>query len=115
MALKEQWQNVQQAMKALRITLQRSVAPSTAPALPSVFRGYPVLRRDGSGRMLCTACGLCAQTCPTQCIATEPFHIDETRCMYCGLCAAICPENALELSSALGPGITSNRARETSQ
>jgi formate hydrogenlyase subunit 6/NADH:ubiquinone oxidoreductase subunit I len=106
MALKEHWQNLLQTIKAMSLTLQRGIAPPADSRSPCAFRGYPVLRRDGDGRVLCTACGLCAQACPTRCISIEPFHIDGKRCMYCGLCAAVCPENALEVSNALEASAT---------
>ncbi len=56
----------------------------------------------------CTACGLCAQICPIDCIYIEAkkipdgkglvlfkFDIDEARCMHCGLCVDICPVDSL--------------------
>ncbi|GEM_PF-654771 len=56
----------------------------------------------------CTACGLCAQICPIDCIYIEAkkipegkglilfrFDIDEARCMHCGLCVEVCPVNSL--------------------
>jgi formate hydrogenlyase subunit 6/NADH:ubiquinone oxidoreductase subunit I len=106
MKLAERWQNMQQTVKAMHITLRRGLAPLSRkgdPGRPSIFRGYPVLRRDDDGRVLCTACGKCADECPTRCISAEPFTIDGERCIYCGICAAICPENAIEISDTIAP------------
>ncbi|MBN1583881.1 MAG: 4Fe-4S binding protein [Anaerolineae bacterium] len=113
MVLTKQWHNLWQTIKALGITLQRGVVPPVDSALSRAFRGYPALRRDDDGRVLCTACGLCAQECPTQCISIEPFHVDGKRCMYCGLCAALCPENALEISEAPETSHTIGCVKET--
>ncbi len=56
----------------------------------------------------CTACGLCEQICPIDCIYIEKkkipegkglilfkFDIDEARCMHCGLCVEVCPVDSL--------------------
>ncbi|RAP47766.1 MAG: ferredoxin [Methanosphaera sp. rholeuAM6] len=45
----------------------------------------------------CAGCGLCAQACPTNCIAEgTPYTIDENVCVGCGLCAQACPVEAIE-------------------
>ena len=56
----------------------------------------------------CTACGLCEQICPIDCIKIDArkipegkglilfqYDIDEARCMHCGLCVEICPVDSL--------------------
>ena len=47
-----------------------------------------VLRAD-----LCTRCGICARTCPSEAITltlTDGIQVDETRCNMCGKCAESC-------------------------
>jgi len=70
--------------------------------LPESYRG--LLEVDLSR---CTACLLCAKTCPLGCISIETckhpegarefrtFDIDVGLCMYCGLCAEACNFDAL--------------------
>jgi ferredoxin len=48
----------------------------------------------------CTACGACADICPTGAIAQDgdqPAHVDAERCIGCGLCASACPVCAISL------------------
>jgi NADH-quinone oxidoreductase subunit I len=87
--------------------------PKERLPLPENFRMFPFQVLDPeTGKVRCTACGICVRTCPTQCIwivrATdletgkpkrEPaeFHIDVSICMSCGLCAEFCPFDALKM------------------
>ncbi|TET53349.1 MAG: 4Fe-4S dicluster domain-containing protein [Anaerolineales bacterium] len=87
--------------------------PKERMPLPEAFRQLPFLLEDpGAGGKRCTACGICAQVCPPQCIwierATDPetgkvkrepsaFHIDVSICMSCGLCAEFCPSDAIKM------------------
>jgi NADH-quinone oxidoreductase subunit I len=91
-------------------------------------RNLPFLVIDAqTDQVRCTACGLCAQMCPTQCIwierAQDPetgrplrypvqYMIDISVCMGCGFCAEYCPfgaikmDNVYELASYTRPGFT---------
>src|SRR3954466_3448648 len=94
-----------------------------------VFRGLHVLNRDEEGRENCTACGLCAVSCPAEAITMEAaerqigeenlyreekyaakYEINMLRCIFCGLCEEPCPKSAIYLSEAFAPA---NLQRET--
>ncbi len=82
--------------------------------VPENFRFIPFLVYDTEeGKLRCTACGICARVCPTQCIwvvrGTDPetgrpakgpesFHIDAGICMSCGLCAEVCNFDAIKMN-----------------
>ncbi len=78
---------------------------------PDIFRGRPVLVKDGD-RERCVACGLCARACPPLAISMQAsevsddpkerypefFEINMLRCIYCGFCEEVCPEEAIVMS-----------------
>jgi NADH-quinone oxidoreductase subunit I len=78
---------------------------------PSIFRGRPVLVKDGE-KERCVACGLCARACPPLAISMQAsensddpkerfpdfFEINMLRCIYCGFCEEVCPEEAIVMS-----------------
>jgi NADH-quinone oxidoreductase subunit I len=83
---------------------------------PEEFRVIPFLiyELDEAGRRKyrCTACGICAKVCPTQCIwitrnsdevtgkpipQSKEFYIDIDKCMNCGSCAEFCPFDAIKM------------------
>ncbi|NMB75522.1 MAG: NADH-quinone oxidoreductase subunit I [Myxococcales bacterium] len=65
----------------------------------------------------CTACGLCAKTCPIDCIVVETgkdaagarlhtrMDVDLGRCMFCGLCVEACPTGAIRHSREFEGGM----------
>lgn len=100
--------------------------PRERRPVPERSRNIPFLVVDGeTDQLRCTACGICAQVCPVQCIwierAKDPqtgrplskpaaYHLDISLCMSCGYCAEFCPFDAIkmdqdwELSSYTRPG-----------
>ncbi len=84
--------------------------PDVEINLPLGTRGVPVLLRDGSGKLKCTACGVCARACPTRIIEItahrdenkkrflDEYKIDMTRCLQCNLCVEACPFDALGMA-----------------
>lgn len=106
--------------KGFRVTLRQLRRPAHTlhypdelPEMPLGSRGIPVLKvNEESGELNCTACGLCARSCPPSCIeiieetdadgkrARRPvvFNIDMGKCMVCNLCIEACPFDALEMA-----------------
>ena len=47
---------------------------------------------------VCTECGICADTCPTEAIIKNEngaLHVVEELCTVCGACIDACPENVM--------------------
>lgn len=45
----------------------------------------------------CSKCGECAEKCPVDAIAMNPFPVIGSGCVRCYLCRAVCPEGAISL------------------
>ena len=79
-----------------------------------------MLKRDEQGRENCTACGLCAVSCPAEAITMESaerakgeehlyreekyaakYEINMLRCIFCGLCEEACQKDAIYLTDRL--------------
>lgn len=90
--------------------------PEEKAILPEEFRFVPFLvydeAEDGTQKIRCTSCGICAKVCPPQCIwivrSSDPqtgkpiptpaeFYIDVDICMNCGYCAEFCPFDAIKM------------------
>ena len=85
-----------------------------------IYRGQHVLKRDDNGAERCTACGLCAVSCPAEAITMESaerkkgeehlyreekyasiYEINMLRCIFCGLCEEACPKEAIFLTDRI--------------
>jgi NADH-quinone oxidoreductase subunit I len=91
--------------------------PEQKRQMSPVYRGQHMLKRDEQGRENCTACGLCALSCPAEAITMKAaerkpeekhlyreekyasiYEINMLRCIFCGLCEEACPKDAIYLT-----------------
>lgn len=96
--------------------------PEVKREFAPVYRGMHVLKRDEKGAERCTACGLCAVSCPAEAITmtaeermpgeenlyreeryAKMYEINMLRCIFCGLCEEACPKEAIFLTDRLVP------------
>lgn len=93
--------------------------PEEQRTFSPVYRGRHTLMRDEEGRERCTACGLCALSCPAEAITmvaaerkpgeehlyreekyATVYEINMLRCIFCGLCEEACPKEAIYLTKS---------------
>lgn len=118
-AIRETLSGFKSLVTGLRITAREATKPiitvqyphETLP-MPPRFRGHIQLVFDpATGRAKCTACGLCARACPSECIeldglkregekkkSVSKYILDFTKCSLCGSCVEICASDAVEFS-----------------
>lgn len=102
--------------RLVTISYPEEILPQTERA-----RTVPFLVYDGEDPqtgLRCTACTICEQECPPQCIAIvkdtvkktdylgklqfqpRSFDIDISVCMGCGICAEVCPFDSIKMDPA---------------
>ena len=74
------------------------------------FRGKLALVKDPeTGKLKCTACGICEKNCPDELIKVTPegkgkerfpkdYEVNIENCMFCGICVESCPFDALTMT-----------------
>lgn len=114
------WRTVRSFAAGHRVTIsemfRRPITmryPTHRPEYPRGIRGIPALKvNPETGALNCTACGLCARSCPVNVITVEAevgpdgkrrqypavYRLDFTRCLVCNLCVEACPFDSLEMS-----------------
>jgi len=119
------WSIIKGMMITISHLFKRKVTlkyPEEQREFSKVYRGMHVLKRDEEGRENCTACGLCAVSCPAEAITMEAaerldgeenlyreekyaamYEINMLRCIYCGLCEEACPKDAIYLTDRIVP------------
>jgi len=110
------WTGAVSLLDGFAVTLKAMLSPVVTvqyprerTPVPPGHRGYPrLVIEEDTGRPKCMACGSCARSCPSSCIAVEGvkkegeqrkyptlFQLDFTRCSQCATCVDVCPVHAL--------------------
>ena len=89
--------------------------PEQKRVLAPNYRGLHRLLKNEEGELKCTACKLCVQACPSNCITVEAavnpdpkmkrrparYEINIARCAFCGYCVEACPFGAIDMNSGI--------------
>ena len=83
--------------KSLRVRLSQGqqTIPDLRTAVPTGFRGLPVLGGEPCGE----GCSACRDACPTRAIELEPLRLDLGRCVFCGHCEEVCPGEKIRFTA----------------
>ena len=95
--------------------------PEQVREMSPVYRGQHMLKRDEQGRENCTACGLCALSCPAEAITMKAaerkadekhlyreekyasiYEINMLRCIFFFFFEEACPKDAIYLTTSKG-------------
>ena len=76
-----------------------------------IYKEYPNIPFKPEANANCTACGICADSCPVGAIdKTDPHNTNKEACISCMRCRDICPNHARDLDPAFMQAAAENMA-----
>ncbi len=82
----------------MKMTIGAVAKAGTSPAVKT--GSWRTNKRPSYLHVACTACNLCALTCPEGCITGDgrnTYCPDFDYCKGCGMCATVCPVHDIEM------------------